>query len=150
MPVRKLMIACLIAITTLLLAACGDTGASTSTGGSAPTATVPAPTATTPANAAATVAMSDIAFISAPTITIKAGQGVFFSDPKDSGGVHTLVTGKNGGYEAQSGAPSAFASSTGITFSPGDSKVIVFPKAGAYSITCEIHPDMLVSITVTK
>jgi plastocyanin len=147
MPVRKLMIACLITVT-VLLAACGDS--STSTGGAAPTATVPAPTATTPANAAATVAMSDIAFVSAPTITIKAGQGVFFNNPQQGGGVHTLVTGKNGGYEAQPGAPAPFASSTGITFTPGDSRVVVFPKAGTYSITCEIHPDMLVTITVTK
>lgn len=144
---RKLMIACLIAFT-LLLAACG--GSSTSTGGPAPTATVPAPTATTPANAAASVVMNDIAFVSAASVTIKAGQGVFFSDPQQNGGVHTLVTGKDGGYQAQPGAPAAFASSIGITFTPGDSRVVVFPKAGTYTITCEIHPDMLVTITVTK
>jgi len=146
--VRKLMIPCLLAFT-LMLAACGDT--STSTGGPAPTATLPAPTATTPANAAATVGMNGFAFTGSTSITIKAGQGVFFNDaPGNDGGVHNLVTGKNGGYEAQPGAPGAFASSTGINFNPGDHQVIVFPKAGTYTITCSIHPDMLVTITVKQ
>lgn len=145
---RKLMIPCLLAFT-LLLAACGDT--STGTAGPAPTATVPAPTATTPANAAATVGMNGFAFTGPTSITIKAGQGVFFNDaPGNDGGVHNLVTGKNGGYEAQPGAPGAFASSIGINFNPGDHQVVVFPKAGTYTITCSIHPDMLVTITVKQ
>jgi plastocyanin len=35
-------------------------------------------------------------------------------------------------------------------FSPGTSKVIVFPTAGTFSITCTLHPSMQATVTVTS
>jgi plastocyanin len=81
--------------------------------------------------------------------TVKAGQAVTFDDPASGGGVHNLVTGHNGSFTAEAGAPSQFAAATGLSFSPGDSKSITFPTAGTYTITCTIHPSMEATITVT-
>jgi plastocyanin len=80
--------------------------------------------------------------------TVKAGQAVMFTDPT-SGGIHHLVTGHNGTFAAEAGAPSQFATADGVSFSPGDSMSIVFPTAGTYDITCTIHPLMKATITVT-
>jgi plastocyanin len=140
-------------VTVLALAACGET---TTTGGGAdttPTATTAAATATATAttasgggSAAGTITMGGSAFSGAADITIKAGQSVLFSDP---GGVHNLVTGTHGQFSAATGAPSEFAASSGVDFSPGDMKTIKFPTAGKFNITCTIHPSMQASVTVT-
>jgi plastocyanin len=80
--------------------------------------------------------------------TVKAGQAVMFVDPTP-GGIHHLVTGHNGTFAAEAGAPSQFATADGVSFSPGDSMSIIFPTAGSYAITCTIHPLMEATITVT-
>jgi plastocyanin len=59
-----------------------------------------------------------------------------------------LVTGTNGTFSAETGAPSDFTA-PGLAFSPGDSKTITFPTAGTYHITCTIHPSMQATITVS-
>jgi plastocyanin len=82
-------------------------------------------------------------------LTITAGQAVTFDDPAASGGVHHLVIGMHGQFTAMAGAPSEFASSAGVNFSPGDSKTITFATPGTYPITCTIHPTMQATITVT-
>jgi len=147
---RKLAII-LGVVAVLALAACGET---TTTGGGAdttPTATTAAATATATTassggSAAGTITMGGSAFSGAADITIKAGQSVLFSDP---GGVHNLVTGTHGQFSAATGAPSEFAASSGVSFSPGDMKTIKFPTAGKFNITCTIHPSMQASVTVT-
>jgi plastocyanin len=63
--------------------------------------------------------------------------------------VHNLVTGTHGQFSAATGAPSEFAASSGVSFSPGDMKTIKFPTAGKFNITCTIHPSMQASVTVT-
>lgn len=96
-----------------------------------------------------TLTMSSSDFAGSTSISITAGQAVTFDDPSASGGVHHLVTGKNGQFSAQSGAPSQFASADGINFNPGDNQSITFPTAGTFTITCTIHPNMLATITVS-
>jgi plastocyanin len=134
------------------LAACGESSvAATPTDTPAPVATnttAPAPTATTAAPAgAATIGMSAFAFTSG-SASIKVGQSVTFNDPSDGGGFHNIVTGTNGTFSAESGAPSEFTSQ-GITFAPGDAKTVKFTKAGTYQFTCTIHPNMHATVTVS-
>jgi plastocyanin len=120
------------------------TGSST-----APTETVqPSSTPGAPGSAAATISMGSLNFVGTTSVTIKAGQAVRFDDPT-TGGFHILVTGTRGTYTAIAGAPSQFTRS-GIVFSPGTSKVIVFPTAGTFSITCTLHPSMQATVTVTS
>lgn len=135
------------------LAACGG-----ATAGAGPTATIPpaptattaaAPTATTASTAAATISFGRFSFAGATSVTIKVGQSVLFNDPASSGGTHDLVIGTHGAFSAMSGGPSEFNSASGTLFSPGDQKSITFATAGAYPITCTIHPDMQVTVTVT-
>jgi plastocyanin len=136
----------------LLLAACGG---SSSTGGASPTATATtAPTATTQptavattpaASGAATISMASFSFSGPTNVTIKAGQSVTFM----SNGTHELVIGMHGQFMAETGAPSELNSSSGVAFSPGDSKMIVFANAGTFHITCIIHPSMQANVTVT-
>lgn len=150
---RKLALT-LLATVALLLAACG----SGSVANTPPTDTPvpPAPTATatavpptaTSGPSAPTITMASRSF-SGNSATVKAGQAVTFDDPAATGGVHNLVTGSNGTFKAEAGAPSQFASATGVSFAPGTSMDIVFPTAGTYTITCTIHPTMEATITVT-
>ncbi len=78
------------------------------------------------------------------SVTIKAGQSVTFDD--SNGSPHNLVTGSNGVFSQQAGAPSELS---GLAFSGGDVKTVTFPTAGTYMITCTIHPSMEATITVT-
>jgi plastocyanin len=132
----------------LALAGCGgtsSTAATTPTDTPAPAATA---TATTAAAAGSTITMGLTSFTH-NTATVKAGQAVIFDDPASGGGTHNLVTGHNGTFTAAAGAPHEFATGTGLGFSPGDNKSVVFPTAGTYSITCTFHPSMQATITVT-
>jgi plastocyanin len=132
----------------LALAACGSTStASSATATATATATVAPPTATSSAGGAATIKMGSVNF-TVGNATVKAGQAVLFVDPTP-GGIHHLVTGHNGTFTAETGAPSQFATGDGVSFSPGDSMAIIFPTAGSYAITCTIHPLMEATITVT-
>jgi plastocyanin len=145
-----------------MLAACGTSTTAATGGSGSPTATSPtatsttaaasaAPTATTASggSSSATVEMGSFSFTSGTSITIKVGQAVTFDDPATGGGTHILVTGTQGQFSAQAGAPSEFSSTNGIMFNPGDSKTITFPTAGTYTITCTIHNSMLATISVT-
>lgn len=153
---RKLALVFMLLCAAALAACGGSAAASTPTDTPAPappTATTApaAPTATTGSSgggAAAIIGMGLQSFQN-PNVTIKAGQAVTFNDPADTGNVHLLVTGSNGQFSAQAGAPSEFASASGVSFSPGESKNIVFPTAGTYKITCTIHPGMEATVTVT-
>jgi plastocyanin len=139
------LLSCLV-----LLAACGG---SSSTGGTSPTATTaptnttqPTAVATTPAaSGAATISMASFSFTAPGSVTIKAGQSVTFM----SNGTHDLVIGMHGQFMAETGAPSDLNSSSGVAFSPGDSKTIIFANAGTFHITCIIHPSMQATVTVT-
>ncbi len=141
---RKLALV-FVLVCAFALAACGESSvAATPDDTTAPVPTTaptaPAATATTGGSAsAATITMGQFSFVN-NTVTIKAGQSVTFNDPEADGGVHNLVTGSAGHFTAATGAPSEFASSGGVNFSPGDTMTIMFPTAGTFSITCTIHP----------
>lgn len=154
---RKLALVFLLFCAATLAACGGATASSTPTDTPlppAPTATTApaAPTATTGTGSgggsAAVIGMGLQSFQN-PNVTIKAGQAVTFNDPADTGNVHNLVTGSNGQFSAEAGAPSQFASASGVNFAPGQSMDIVFPTAGTYKITCTIHPGMEATVTVT-
>jgi plastocyanin len=154
---RKFALTLLVGVALFMAACAGGSTANTAptntvvpppaTATTAPTV-VPATATTAPAAGAATIGMGSRSFIGG-TVTIKVGQSVTFSDPATTGGIHQLVTGSNGTFAAEAGAPSAFASSTGIAFSPGTTMAIAFPTAGTYMITCKIHPSMEATITVS-
>lgn len=145
--------ACLVAL--LVLAGCDSAASSANGTTSAPDATattsIPAATATNttaPVTGAATLTMGSFSFDAPTSLHIKAGQAVTFKDPDATGGVHDLVTGRQGAFTAKPGAPSEFSSPSGINFNPGTTMTITFPTAGTYSITCTIHPSMQATITV--
>lgn len=143
-----------IAIAMLLLAACGTS--STSAAGNAPTAS---PTASTP-----TIKMDSGDFIGNTALIIKAGQSVTFDFPMPAafssslttaaalspggGSGHILVTGTHGAFQAIAGAPSEFATASGLFVHIGQKQTVTFPHAGTFPITCTIHPMMQATITV--
>jgi plastocyanin len=135
-------------IALLLLAACGGSVSGAVESATATTAITVTATATATqdaSNIAATIAMDEFNFKGNTNVTIKVGQAINFDDTK--GGPHVLVIGTNGTFHAQNGAPPELNSASGITVS-GDAKPITFPTAGAYQITCTLHPDMQATVTV--
>ncbi len=97
-----------------------------------------------------TITMGSSIFVGETTLTIKVGQSITFTDPSGSGGTHILVTGKNGQYQNELGAPTALNTTTGVTFNPGMTQRYVFTTVGMYTITCTIHQAMLATIIVTS
>lgn len=81
------------------------------------------------------------------SVTLSAGQPLHMVDSRDSGGTHMLCIGQNGICDANPMGPSELHS-PGMTFNPGTTKDIAFSTAGTYHITCTIHPNMNVTITV--
>jgi plastocyanin len=139
---RKLVISLLFAIP-LVVAACGATASGT--GGAAPG------TAGGPSAGGSTVTMNAINFLpNNSAVTIKAGQAITFVDPAASGGLHFLVTGTNGTLTKQAGGPPVLSTQMGMQIMAGDTKVVTFPSAGTFMITCTIHPYMELAVTVTQ
>lgn len=135
-----------LALLAMLLAACGQSGQS---GASvSPTATTPPIPTSTPTPAGPTITMINYSW-SPTTLAIKAGQAVTFTFSNQWTETHIDVTGKNGQYIAEPGAPPEFNSPTGTTFNPGDTKSIVFANAGTFDITCTLHPPMQLTIKVS-
>ena len=115
---------------TMLLAACGSK--STTTGGATQN----------------TLSMGQSTFDGTTTFTIKVGQAIVFNDPTSGGNTHILLTGMNGTYTAEPGAPDDLNNKDGKTFSAGDKVTYTFATAGTYHITCSIHSGMNATVTV--
>jgi plastocyanin len=49
---------------------------------------------------------------------------------------------------ANPNGPAELNTAGGVTFNGGDTKSYTFATAGTYEVTCTIHPDMNVTITV--
>jgi len=82
------------------------------------------------------------------TATVKAGQPVKYI--VDSGGAtHILVVGTDGKTVPNTDAPAELNTDAGITVNPGQETDVTFPTAGTFTITCKIHPAMLMTVTVT-
>lgn len=92
------------------------------------------------------VQMSAVDF-TADAITAKANQPFKFVDPADTGGIHTICTGNNGTCETDANAPQDLQGK-GFDIQAGDTKTVTFDKPGTYKITCSIHPDMNLTLTV--
>lgn len=80
------------------------------------------------------------------TLSVAAGTPVIFHDQSD-GAPHIICIGKDGQCTASSTAPKDIVN-PGFNINPGDSKNITFTTAGTYDITCTIHPQMNLVLTV--
>jgi len=80
-------------------------------------------------------------------VKVAAGKPIkFIDDP--SGSPHVLVIGTNGTWQPNANAPSQLNNNTGLNISPGNEIDVVFPTAGTYTVTCKVHPAMLLTVTV--
>lgn len=116
----------------LAIVACGKSVGTTGDGGNG-----------TPANQ---VGMDATDFTNT-TVTIKAGESVHFADPSDSGGTHIICVGENGQCSNDANAPKDLQG-TGFQIDAGQTKDVAFDKAGTYKVTCSIHPNMNLTVTV--
>lgn len=118
----------LLLILMLGLAACGQTSEGVN--------------ANTPANE---VDMSMASFVQTD-VTISKGEAIHFVD-QQSGTTHILCIGKNGHCDPSATGPQGITGQ-GFTIQPGQSRDVSFDAAGTYSVTCPIHPNMILAITV--
>jgi plastocyanin len=131
---RRTTLATLLAIMSILLAACGGAGESTPAddGGGAATAT-PSTEDDGGEETGNTVSLAGNQF-SPSTLTISAGDTVTFTDTA----THTVTEGTNG-----AAADDPIVDETG-----GADVEVVFDEPGTYNITCKVHPEMNMTITV--
>ena len=116
----------LLSLLTLSLAACG--------------------TASTNPNAPANeLDMGQASFVQTSR-TISAGESLHFVDDP-SGAMHVLCIGKDGHCDPNAQGPQALTGQ-GFTIQPGQSQDVRFDTAGTYPITCTIHPNMNMLVTV--
>ena len=104
-------------------------------------------TTTGPSVPATTVQMATTTFVQA-TRSIKAGQTLTFSDTVGGGGLHIICLGKDLICDKTATGPAALMD-PGFTIQPGATKAVVFPTAGTYQITCSVHPNMNLVVTVS-
>lgn len=124
-----LLVAPLLLVLALALAGCGK-GGGTGTGASCASTTVNM----TASNFAVTCA------------NISAGQSISFVDPS-SAAIHILCIGKN--QSCSGSGPEELSDGHQLTVNPGESKSVAFPKAGTYTVTCTVHPNMDLTVTVS-
>lgn len=79
--------------------------------------------------------------------TITTGESIHFVD-QQSGTTHILCIGKDGRCDTSAKGPQDLAGQ-GFTIQPGQSQDVRFDTAGTYAVTCTIHPNMNVMITVS-
>jgi plastocyanin len=124
---------------TLVSAACSPTAGGPTTSATSATSTPSPPSA-------GTVTLSQSAFAQT-SVTISAGHSLRFDDPDATGGNHKLCLGMDGHCDANAEGPDELHS-PGLTLTPGTTADINFPRAGQYQVTCAIHPNMNLTITV--
>jgi plastocyanin len=123
---RTLLLAAAVALTALVAAGCGGDD-----NGSGPTGVADGSDPAIPAGAPL-VDQDNLKFI--PTeLTVKAGEKVYFKNSETA--LHTVTI--NGVDESGN-------------MKKNDIFVWEFPAAGEYKITCEYHPQMKATITVTE
>ena len=82
------------------------------------------------------------------SVSIKAGEKVTFHT-QDTGAAHVLCFGDNGQCKSNADGPSELNNSSGDTINVGESKSFTFNKAGTYKVTCIVHPQMNMTVTVS-
>jgi plastocyanin len=94
------------------------------------------------------VEMASVTFVQT-TCTIKAGDAVKFVDPSGTGNFHLLCFGRDQQCTPNADGPTELNASGGVSFNAGDApKSYTFTKPGTYEVTCTVHPNMNVTITV--
>jgi plastocyanin len=93
-----------------------------------------------------TVQMNSTNFVQT-TRTIKAGQSLLFDDSVGGGGVHIICLGNDMACDKSAQGPTDLMNG-GFTIQPGTTKSVTFPTAGTYKITCTVHPNMNLMLTV--
>ena len=83
-----------------------------------------------------------------PAVTIRAGSTLTFVN--DSRWLHVIGPGEDGRITSEPGAPSlgtrgAFLSESGQTYTTA-----AWNTPGTYHVTCSLHPEMTVTVTVTN
>lgn len=81
------------------------------------------------------------------SVTLNSGQALHIVDPQASGGTHNLCLGQNGNCDSTMSGPSELQR-PGMMINAGDTKDITFSAAGTYHVTCTIHPNMNLTVTV--
>jgi plastocyanin len=102
------------------------------------------PTATAPLGS--TVTLGQRSFLQS-SVSFSAGQALHLVDPAATGGLHQLCLGKDGQCDANAQGPDALRN-PGMKVAPGDTVEIIFPAAGQYQVTCTIHPQMNLTVSV--
>ena len=80
-------------------------------------------------------------------LTITAGTTVNFMT-ESSGSTHILCIGENGSCQSGAQGPSELTAANGMQVDPGQTKQVKFDTAGTYKVTCTIHPNMNLTVTV--
>lgn len=93
-----------------------------------------------------TVQMGTTTFVQT-TRTIKAGQSLLFDDSVGGGGLHIICLGNNMACDNSAQGPAALMHG-GFNIQPGKTMSVTFPSAGVYKITCIVHPNMNLTVTV--
>jgi plastocyanin len=93
-----------------------------------------------------TVQMGPTNFVQT-TRTIHAGQTLLFDDTSGGGGLHIICLGNNMACNTSAQGPSELKS-PGFQIQPGGTKSVTFPTAGTYKITCTVHSNMNLTVTV--
>lgn len=123
----------LLLIVMIAVAACGKTpGAATTTG--------------TAAGAPNQVNMDAGNNFTKTAISISAGQQVKFLDDQASA-LHIICIGADGQCDAKATGPKDLLGN-GFTINPGQEHDVTFDTAGTYKITCSVHPNMNMTVTV--
>ena len=132
---RRTTLAILLATMAILLAACGGAAESTPAGdgGGAATASPSAEDGGDGGETGNTVSMAGNTF-SPGSLTIAAGDTVTFTDTA----THTVTEGTNG----------TAAEDPIVDESGGADIEVTFDEPGTYNITCKVHPEMNMTITV--
>ena len=86
------------------------------------------------------------ASLSPTSLTISAGTTVHFVDAAD-GAIHQLCLGRDGTCHSSASGPAALVA-PGLRIQPGQTRDVVFGTPGTYAITCAIHPQMNLTVTV--
>jgi plastocyanin len=129
---RPATLAALLVALMLMLAACGGGAASSAPADDGGGAAASAP-ADDGGGGGETVSLSGGAF-SPATLTIPLGTTVTFTDTTG----HTVTEGSDG----------QAVDDPIVDESGGEDVAVTFDEAGTYNITCEIHPNMNMTITV--
>jgi plastocyanin len=81
-------------------------------------------------------------------IRIKAGQSVTFVDLLN-GGPHILCIGSNSQCQFHAPGPKELLENGGLNIDAGQVRQVPFDQRGVYHITCSIHSNMNLTVTVT-